>query len=114
VGLLGWVAEHESGTVDRSPCTIQAVGHEPLDLPSQHERPHRHRAVDLRRPLERGDLGCNQCKGAKDHVPSYRGLAFSRQDIDMNYVVEPGEFEVMVGTSSREEDLRTVILRVAD
>lgn len=37
-------------------------------------------------------------------------LAF--HDIDMRYVVEPGEFAIMVGTSSRDEDLRTVMLRV--
>ena len=33
-------------------------------------------------------------------------------DIDMNYTVEPGEFEIMVGNSSRDEDLHTTILRV--
>lgn len=33
-------------------------------------------------------------------------------DIEMNEVVEPGEFEIMVGTSSRKEDLQTVVLRV--
>jgi beta-glucosidase len=37
-------------------------------------------------------------------------LAF--YDIDMNNVVEPGEFEIMVGTSSRGEDLQTVVLEV--
>jgi beta-glucosidase len=37
-------------------------------------------------------------------------LAF--HDVDMQYVVEPGEFAVMVGTSSRDRDLETVILRV--
>jgi beta-glucosidase len=37
-------------------------------------------------------------------------LAF--YDIDMKFVVEPGEFEIMVGSSSRIEDLETVILRV--
>ncbi|HTE45618.1 MAG TPA: glycoside hydrolase family 3 N-terminal domain-containing protein [Gemmatimonadaceae bacterium] len=37
-------------------------------------------------------------------------LAF--YDIDMNYVVEPGEFTIMVGTSSRDEDLQCVTLRV--
>jgi beta-glucosidase len=37
-------------------------------------------------------------------------LAF--YDIDMRLVVEPGEFEVMVGGSSRAEDLQRVILRV--
>ena len=37
-------------------------------------------------------------------------LAF--YDIEMNYVVEPGEFAVMVGTSSRDEDLEKVLLMV--
>jgi hypothetical protein len=30
----------------------------------------------------------------------------------MNNVVEPGEFEIMVGTSSRREDLQIVTLEV--
>src|SRR5262249_59009319 len=33
-------------------------------------------------------------------------------DVEMKRVVEPGEFRVMVGTSSRDEDLTTVVLRV--
>jgi len=33
-------------------------------------------------------------------------------DIDMKHVVEPGAFRVMVGSSSRDEDLQTVTLRV--
>jgi beta-glucosidase len=37
-------------------------------------------------------------------------LAF--YDINMDYVVEPGEFEVMVGNSSRDEDLQKVVLTV--
>ncbi|MGB2870194.1 MAG: glycoside hydrolase family 3 N-terminal domain-containing protein [Bacteroidota bacterium] len=37
-------------------------------------------------------------------------LAFT--DIRMNYVVEPGEFEIQVGTSSRDSDLQKVILTV--
>jgi beta-glucosidase len=37
-------------------------------------------------------------------------LAF--YDINMNYVVEPGEFKIMVGNSSRDEDLQQVILTV--
>ena len=37
-------------------------------------------------------------------------LAF--HDIDMNRVVEPGDFAIMVGTSSRDRDLQTVTLKV--
>jgi beta-glucosidase len=37
-------------------------------------------------------------------------LAF--HDIDMKYVVEPGEFEIMVGSSSRDCDLQKTLLRV--
>lgn len=37
-------------------------------------------------------------------------LAFT--DINMNFVVEPGEFQVMVGNSSRDEDLKKVSLNV--
>ena len=39
-------------------------------------------------------------------------LAF--YDINMKYVVEPGEFEIMVGNSSRDEDLQKVILTVTE
>ena len=34
-------------------------------------------------------------------------------DIPMNYTVEPGEFEIMVGNSSRDCDLQKTILMVA-
>jgi beta-glucosidase len=37
-------------------------------------------------------------------------LAF--YDINMKYTVEPGEFEIMVGNSSRDEDLQKVVLTV--
>ena len=37
-------------------------------------------------------------------------LAF--YDIHMKYVVEPGEFDIMVGSSSRDVDLQKVVLRV--
>lgn len=37
-------------------------------------------------------------------------LAF--YDMEMNYTVEPGEFEIMVGKSSRDEDLQKVMLSV--
>jgi beta-glucosidase len=45
---------------------------------------------------------------ALDITPEH--LAF--YDIDMNYVVEPGEFEIMVGNSSRDQDLQKVVLTV--
>ncbi len=38
-------------------------------------------------------------------------LAF--HNIDMKYIVEPGEFEIMVGNSSRDEDLLRTTLRVS-
>lgn len=41
---------------------------------------------------------------------THDALAF--YDIDMRRVVEPGEFRIMVGTSSRDADLTTVTLRV--
>ncbi|HYV27112.1 MAG TPA: fibronectin type III-like domain-contianing protein, partial [Candidatus Eisenbacteria bacterium] len=37
-------------------------------------------------------------------------LAF--YDINMKFVVEPGEFEIMVGNSSRDQDLQKVVLTV--
>jgi beta-glucosidase len=41
---------------------------------------------------------------------NYESLAF--YDSEMKYVVEPGEFEIMVGNSSRNEDLQKLILTV--
>ena len=43
---------------------------------------------------------------------SPESLAF--YDINMKYVVEPGEFEIMVGNSSRANDLQKVVLRVLE
>ncbi len=37
-------------------------------------------------------------------------LAF--YNIDMKYIVEPGEFEIRVGNSSRDQDLQKILLRV--
>jgi beta-glucosidase len=37
-------------------------------------------------------------------------LAF--HNIDMKYVVEPGYFEIMTGSSSRDEDLQKTVLTV--
>jgi beta-glucosidase len=39
-------------------------------------------------------------------------LAF--YDVNMKYVVEPGDFQIMIGTSSRDADLVKLELRVAD
>ena len=33
-------------------------------------------------------------------------------NLDMQYVVEPGDFEIQVGTSSRDSDLTKVVLKV--
>lgn len=38
--------------------------------------------------------------------------AFEFYDINMNFIVEPGEFEIMVGNSSRDEDLLKVNLTI--
>jgi len=32
--------------------------------------------------------------------------------VNMKYVVEPGEFSIMVGNSSRDQDLTKLLLRV--
>ncbi len=45
---------------------------------------------------------------ALDITPEH--LAF--YDVNMNYVVEPGEFAILVGNSSRDADLQEVILQV--
>lgn len=39
-------------------------------------------------------------------------LAF--YDLDMQYVIEPGTFEIMVGNSSRDENLQKIILTVTE
>jgi beta-glucosidase len=39
-------------------------------------------------------------------------LAFT--DVNKNYVVEPGEFEILIGTSSRNEDLTKLLLTVVE
>ena len=38
--------------------------------------------------------------------------AFAFYDLDMNYVVEAGEFDIHVGNSSRDEDLKTINLSI--
>jgi beta-glucosidase len=54
--------------------------------------------------LEAGQTATVTFEIAPEHLAFY--------NIDMKYVVEPGEFEVMVGNSSRDQDLKKVTLRV--
>jgi beta-glucosidase len=38
--------------------------------------------------------------------------SLSFYDVNMKYVVEPGDFEIMIGTSSRDSDLTKLKLQV--
>jgi beta-glucosidase len=67
------------------------------------------RPVKELKGFQRLTLAPNETKIiALDITPEH--LAF--YDIDMNYVVEPGEFEIMIGNSSRDEDLQKVTLTI--
>ncbi len=57
-------------------------------------------------PLKPGETGTVTLEIAPEHLAFY--------DINMNYVVEPGEFDIMVGNSSRDEDLQGIRLRVSE
>jgi beta-glucosidase len=75
----------------------------------------RDRVSSVTRPLKelRGFQKVSLAPGEKTTVAldiTSESLAF--YDVDMQYVVEPGEFSVMVGTSSRDEDLTAVTLTV--
>jgi beta-glucosidase len=54
--------------------------------------------------LEAGQTGTVSLDIRPEHLAFY--------DIDMKCVVEPGEFEIMVGNSSRDQDLQRTLLRV--
>ena len=60
-----------------------------------------------RLPASSAGAGRNEDRRPRNHA---RPLAF--YDIDMKYVVEPGEFEIMVGNSSRDADLQKIRLTV--
>lgn len=67
------------------------------------------RPVKELKAFQRVTLGPGESQTlAFDITPEH--LAF--WDIDMAWRVEPGEFRIMVGTSSRDADLQTVVLRV--
>jgi beta-glucosidase len=53
---------------------------------------------------------CDRATVALDITPG--SLAFF--DVNMKYVVEPGDFEIMIGTSSRDADLTKLSLRVTE
>ena len=38
--------------------------------------------------------------------------AFAFYDLDMDYIIEAGEFDIHVGNSSRDEDLKTINLSI--
>jgi len=54
--------------------------------------------------LARGETKTVSLEITPEHLAFY--------NIDMKYMVEPGEFEIMVGSSSRDQDLQKVTLRV--
>jgi beta-glucosidase len=54
--------------------------------------------------LEPGNTETVSLDIAPEHLAFY--------DINMKFVVEPGEFEIMVGNSSRDKDLQKILLRV--
>ena len=77
------------------------------------------RSDQLRDPADQGAARASRKCGLNPGETTTVDLAISPAslafyDIDMNYVVEPGEFAIMVGTSSRDSDLQSVTLRVDD
>jgi beta-glucosidase len=69
------------------------------------------RPVKELKGFKRVHLKPGEKKNVKFDITS-ESLAF--HDIDMKYRVEPGEFEIMTGTSSRDEDLQKVTLTVVN
>jgi beta-glucosidase len=76
------------------------------DVASSVTRPVKELKGFLRLTLDPGEART----AALDITPD--SLAF--YDIDSRFGVEPGEFRIMVGNSSRDEDLTTVVLTVTD
>ncbi len=75
----------------------------------------RDRVSSVTRPIkelkgfERVELRPGETKAVTFEITPDR-LAF--YDINMKYVVEPGEFDIMVGNSSRDQDLTKISLTV--
>ena len=49
---------------------------------------------------------------SKEIVFELNKSAFAFYDSDMNYIVEAGDFDILIGNSSRDEDLKNVIFNV--
>ena len=69
------------------------------------------RPVKELKGFKRISLKPGEKKNVKFEITS-ESLAF--HDINMKYRVEPGEFEIMIGSSSRDEDLQKVTLTVVN
>jgi beta-glucosidase len=67
------------------------------------------RPVKELKGFKRISLKPGEKKRVKFEITS-ESLAF--HDINMKYSVEPGEFEIMTGPSSRDEDLQKIMLTV--
>ena len=96
-----------SGWMSPTPVTVQ--GDEVVqmyirDKVSSVTRPVKELKGFGRITLEAGQTATVTFEITPEHLAFY--------NIDMKYVVEPGEFEIMVGNSSRDQDLQKVTLRV--
>ena len=49
---------------------------------------------------------------SKEVVFELNKSAFAYYDSEMNYIVESGDFDILVGNSSRDEDLKNTIFNV--
>ena len=74
------------------------------DVVSSVTRPIKELKGFKRVPLEPGETKTVALEITPDLLAFY--------DIDMKYTVEPGEFEIMVGNSSRDADLQKITLTV--
>ena len=49
---------------------------------------------------------------SKEIVFELNKSSFAYYDSEMNYIVEAGDFDILVGNSSRDEDLKSTIFNV--
>lgn len=89
--------------------TGQRVGSEVVQMYIRDRVSSATRPVKELKGFERVELQPGETRTVTFEITPDR-LAF--YDINMKYVVEPGEFDVMVGTSSRDQDLTKITLTV--